>query len=364
MAGNGDFVVGAMRRIYPSKLMLITLFLICAFGFIVYQRTHKLRVFVLHSYHPTMTWVEGLELGLAQVFAKRRYVDMRYFYMDTKQRRSSTYLTRISRDAMMAIKQYKPDVLIVFDINAQKLVAKKLVNNPNYKVVLAGITDSNDLVEFSAAGNITGVLEKIPVKAIQEVLALMLPKSKKVFYLSDDSPSAEQLDRDISHEDWGKFSLIAHKKVKSFEQWQQEILSAQSRADVILISTYQTVLDKKKHISAEKLVEWTQSHSKVPVIGLYESFINDGGYLAISVASFEQGYTAAKIALFLLEKRIEIKNIPFIRSQMFQLQLRKQKVLKYYPQITIPVILEAFSKTKWQLDDVTIRPLEGTTELK
>ncbi len=340
-----------------SRLILIACFLVMAFGFIIYQRNHKLRVFILQSYHPTMSWTQGLRDGVAQVFKKRHYIDVRSFYMNTKNKHSKEYLRRIGRDAIAAIKHYKPNVLIVFDINAQKLIAKTFVNDPAYTIVFAGVTDTKDLIKFKSSKNITGVLEKIPVKAIQEVLSLMFKKGRNIYYLSDDSITARQLDKDVPNENWGEFNFVAHHRAKTFKNWQKYVLEAQSKADMILMSTYQTIIYKKKHISPIKLVDWTLKHSKIPVIGLDESFISNGGYLSISVASYEQGYTAAKIAMFILEKKIQIDKIPFIKSQMFQLQMRKQKVLKNYPGVVIPLILEAFSKTKWQLDDVIMKEL-------
>lgn len=337
-----------------KQLTLITIFLFVAFSFIVYQRTHKQRIFILHSYHPSMTWVKGLETGVSQVFSKRRYVDIRHFYMNSKRKHSPAYLKRISQEALKAIKLYQPDIVIVFDTIAQRYVATKLVNKPQFKVVVAGVIESHDLAKFENATNVTGVLEVIPVKAIREVLGLMMPSKNRVFYLSDDSHSAKQLDKDVPQQDWGEFNLIAHKRSKTFKEWQQAVKQAQTKADILLISTYQTVHENGKPLSPIKLIQWTLANSNIPVIGLYESFINDGGYLAISVTSFEQGYTAAKIALFLLERKIKIQELSFVKSQMFQLQMRKHMALKLYPQIQIPIILEAFSKTKWQLDDLMI----------
>lgn len=345
------------KKIQVSRLVVISIFLLVSFSFILFQRTHKLRIFVLHSYNARMQWVKGLEAGMAQVFDKRHYIDMRYFYMNTKIRHSQSYLKRISREAYNAIKRFKPDIIIVYDTNAQQLVATKLANHPKYKVVVAGVTGSDDLIKFIQANNITGVLEAIPVKAIRETLSLMLPKSNRIFYLSDNSVTAQQLDKEVPVANWGRFQLIAHKRAATFAEWKHAVSMAQSTADVILISTYQIVSKNGKRVPPKKLIAWTMAHSKIPVIGVYESFINDGGYLAISVASYEQGYTAAKIALYVLEKKTAITEIPFIKSQMFQLQMRKHQVLKHYPGVVIPVILEAFSKTKWQVEDLSIKGL-------
>lgn len=346
-------------QFFNSRLFVIGLFLFISLGFILYQRTHKLRVFVLHSYHSSMPWVHGLETGLEHVFKKRQYIEMRSFYMNTKRKNSPAYLRRITKEAIALIKRYKPDVLIVFDIDAQKLVAKRLANKLNCKIVLAGITDSDDLIDFKLASNVTGVLEKIPVKVVTEVLSLMVKKERRLYYLSDNSLAANQLDKDIIKERWAPFTLVAHNKAQTFSLWKQYVLEAQTKADVILLSTYHMVKEEGKKMSSLKLIQWTLAHSKIPVVGLYESFVNDGGYLAIAVASYEQGYTAGKIALFLLEKKLQIDRVPFVQSQMFQLLLRKRLILKHYPSITIPMILEAFSKTKWQLDDLLIKKLRN-----
>lgn len=338
--------------IKSSRFYYVVCFLIIAFSFIGYQRTHKLRVFVLYSYHKQMPWVQGLQAGIDQVFAKRHYVDFRYFYMDTKRKHSQSYLSRTAREAKLAIDHYQPDVLIVFDYNAQKWVASNFIKQKTFPVLVSGVTADQDLVAYQRTKNVAGVIEKTQVRAIQEVISLMFPKAKKLYYLSDNSPSAQQLEVDVSKSDWGKFALVEHAKVDSVSEWKQHILKAQQQADVILVSTYQTIRDKKRFPTPEKLIEWTLSHSRIPVIGLYESFVIDGGYLAISVASFEQGYTAAKLALFLIEKKITIDQIPFITNQTFQLQMRKHQALKHYPDIQIPVILDALSKTKWQLDDI------------
>ncbi len=341
----------------PKKLTLIIVFLCLSMSFLLYQRTHKLSVFVLHSNSSSMSWVQSLERGLDTVFKNKRYIDIRSFYMNTKQKTSRSYLKRISREAISLIQRYKPDVIIVFDTDAQQLVVKKLIGKFENPIVLAGVTNIKDLKLFEKEANITGILEKIPVKVVQEILSLMLPKKNRIFYLSDNSSSARQLDKDIINENWGEFHLIAHKRVSTFEQWKRSIMDAQTQADVILLSTYQMVYDHGKQVSPMKLVQWTLDHSKIPVIGLYESFVNDGGYLAIAIASVEQGYTAAKMAMFLLDKKVKIDKIPFTRSQTFQLQIRKRLVKQYYPDITIPSILEAFSKTKWQLDDLSLKKI-------
>lgn len=354
MADDGDYLVFESLQ-YPKRATLIIVFLCLSLSFLLYQRTHKLSVIVLQSYNQSMPWVQGLERGVESVFKSKRYVDVRTFYMNTKRMTSKSYLKRVGSEAIELIQHYNPDVVIIFDIDAQKLVVEKLMGKFNNPIVLAGVTDAKDLSKYQQAVNITGIVEKIPVKVVQEILSLMLAKKARVSYLSDNSASAIQLDKDISNENWGDLDFVSHNRVESLADWKKAILKAQTDSDVILLSTYHMVFDNGKQVPTIKLIQWTVENSKIPVIGLYESFINDGGYLAIAVASVEQGYTAAKIAMFLLDKKISIENIPFSQSQTFQLLIRKRLVREHYPNITIPSILEAFSKTKWQLDDLPLK---------
>ena len=309
---------------------------------------------ILHSYSSSMPWVQGLERGVDSVFKDKRYIDIRSFYMNSKFKHDKAYLKRRSKEAIDLIRRYKPDVLIVFDTDAQQWVVNKLMGKYDGAMVLAGVISTSDLKVFENAPNITGIVEKIPVKVVMETLSLMLPNKNRIYYLSDNSTPAKQLECDIANENWNTFNLVAHKRVQTLAQWKRSILEAQDKSDVILLSTYHVIFDHGKQVPSLKLIQWTLDNSKIPVIGLYESFINDGGYLAIAVASAEQGYTAAKMAMFLLDNKAKIEKMPFTQSQTFQLQLRKRLIKEHYSDIIIPSLLEAFSKTKWQLDDLSL----------
>ena len=91
-------------------------------------------------------------------------------------------------------------------------------------------------------------------------------------------------------------------------------------------------------------------YSKLPVVGLYESFMVDGGMLAIAISSMEQGLTAAQMALKVVEKKIEIKEIPVQQGRTFSLFIDKPELLKHFPDAQIPMILDAFARSHWSTD--------------
>ena len=339
------------------------LFLLAVFSFLGYQRQHKPRIFVLHSYNANMPWVQSLNQGMRNIFSDKAYISLRYFYMDTKHYHSKLYLERIGKALSATLDAWQPDILIAFDQEAQNMVVQKFANSKATKVILAGITDSNRWLEYDKTPNFTGITEQIPVKAIREILSLIFRNQKRIYYLSDDSIAAKTLDKTLRLQDWGSYELVAHKRVKTFAQWQAAVNEAGKKADILLVSIYHTIVDGKKQVKPRYLVSWMNKHSRIPVVGVYESFIIDGGMLAIAISSLEQGYTAAWLALNIIEKKLSIQDVPLIHGKTFSLFMHKKTLMKRFPDIHIPVILDAFSKSHWSLDalstpDIGLSPIE------
>ena len=86
----------------------------------------------------------------------------------------------------------------------------------------------------------------------------------------------------------------------------------------------------------------------------YEAFIIDGGMLAIAISSLEQGYTAAWLALNIIEKKLTIQEIPLLHGKTFSLFIQKKMLLKRFPQVHIPVILDGFFQITLELRSVVV----------
>jgi ABC-type uncharacterized transport system substrate-binding protein len=333
-------------KIKPFTLLCSGLFLLLVFTFLGYQRLHKPRILVLHSNNANMPWVQSLNQGLSAVFADKAYISLRYFYMDSKRGYSEQYLKRVAKALHATIKAWKPDIVIAFDNDAQTLAVRELSQSDDVKVILAGITDARRWLEYENTPHITGITEQIPVKAIREILSLMFHNQKRIYYLSDDSTLAKTLDKSIINEDWGAFDLVVHKRVKTFEQWKAAVREAQTKADILLVSVYHSVIDGNKEIQPKSLVDWMNKNSQIPVVGVYEGFIIDGGMLAIAISSTEQGYTAAWLALNIIEKKLTIQEIPLLHGKTFSLFMQKE------------MILDAFSKTHGSLNGFSIPDMD------
>lgn len=326
------------------------LFLIVVFSFLSYQRLHKPRVFILHSYPDTMPWVQSLNQGVRSIFDNKAYISLRYFYMNTKHHHSQVYMEHITKTLKTTIDAWHPDIIVAFDDDAHKIAVQEFANSPDIKVILAGITDSRRWREYELTPNITGITEQIPIKATREILSLMFRNQKRIYYLSDNSTAATTLDKAITKQDWGSYELVGRQRVETFDQWKAAVHEAEKKADILLISVYHTIMEGGHEVLPKQLVRWMNENSKIPVVGVYESFIIDGGMMAIAISSLEQGYTAAWLALNIIEKKLTIQEIPLLHGKTFSLFIQKDKLLKRFPEVHIPVILDAFSKSHRSLN--------------
>lgn len=335
-----------MRRLSVAQWGSL-LFLIIACAFLAYQRLHKPRILVIHSYHPQMPWVQSLNLGISTVFSHKAYISLRYFYMDSKHNNTPRYLRHMQLSILNSIRNYKPDVVLTFDPDAQAVIANLLNKGLQDRIIFAGITSDRRWELFHKLPNVTGISETVPVAAIREILSLVFRERRKIYYLSDNSSAAKYLDKDILQQNWGSYQIVAHKRVSTVKAWKKAVLDAQQRADILLISVYHSLRDGKQWVKKKPLVRWMNTHTTIPVVGLYESFVADGGWLSIAISSMEQGITAAKIAYKLVENKEDITAFPLQKGKAFSLFINKKQLKKHFSDAQIPMILDAFSHSHW-----------------
>lgn len=334
-----------------NKIIFIVLFVSIALSYIFYERAHKLRIFILHSDSKHSHWVKEVEKGIDMVLSGKNYITVRHYYMNSKKQRSLSYIQRVSRMAKHAILAFSPDVLLVFDANAEKFVANYFIKEHLTNVIISGMVSPKTLIKYQKRKDVIGVIEHIPVKALREILTLMFPEKKKIYYLSDNSLTGKKITSFIEKASWPNYDLIQVNKVNTFKDWKNAVDFARKKADILLIGTFKSIKKEQKIVPAKKLIQWTIENSKIPAVGLYTSFYDNGGLIAISVRAKEQGYTAAKLGLNLLERKMTFEDLAYVKSQTFELHLNKKGIKTYYPEVKIPIILDAFSKADWELPD-------------
>ncbi len=313
----------------------------------------KPRVMILHSYHPNYPWTRDVDLGISRVSAKwSRYAITRY-YMDTKKHFGKEWLRYAGISARRAIDRFAPDVLIAVDDMAQKLAAKHYVDNPRINIVFAAVNGLIKAYGYEGAERVTGIYEHKPLQALKEMILTMNaskenPKeTPSVLYLMDPSPSMIRDKKFIEAFDWDPIKFSESIIAEDYDQWKQQVTELEQRGiDYLLVANYRTLPRSEREPdvpSPKEIMQWTEAHSPVPVIGVNIFNVEDGGAIAIGASPFEQGEVAAAMAEEIIEKGLRGGVIPMVVNHQYIVAINQTVLGKR--NLNLPTIYEIFART-------------------
>lgn len=329
-------------------MLFISLFI----GLVINGKNSR-KVFVLQSYYTDYPWTNSVGAGLDSILKKQDLVKVKTYYMDTKRNPSEDFKKKTAALATKIIDSYKPDVLIAVDDDAQQYVAKNFVNSKNMAIVFLGVNDNAATYGYDKANNVTGILERVPVKALIDVANVVLKdkidkKTRKIkaMHVGDQS-NIVVLDDKYMHNypNLENIELLPSHLVKTQNQWKKAVLDANSKIDVLIITNSgKQLLEKEgstKFVDSKELISWTIQHCKHPIIGLNDFLVGDGLPFALSVSPLEFGVAGGRMALEIINKKIPISNVskqfPITKSDHFVVTMRPKEVqnsdLKRLPEI-------------------------------
>ncbi|MCP4696413.1 MAG: hypothetical protein GY862_06150 [Gammaproteobacteria bacterium] len=357
---------------------MMALFFISLAVYLVWSAIHRPRVFVLQSYTTSYSWTRDVDKAIRKVLLGRPY-DVKYHYMDTKKHSSEEFKRVAGHLARKQINEWKPDILITVDDNAQSLVAicyidpaKVDINqirtakkpevralfgrchadHPDIKVVFSGIGAQPEDYGFLGQKNVTGITERMDIPALKEALLIIAGQMKKPHFRVtapiDDSTSGvynrDSLNR-LKAKIEPKGISISPKVIKTFPQWQEMVAQTNEEADLLLFSNYHTIkcgTGSKQRVPPGDLIKWTEANSRIPGLGAWGFYVADGGMLSVGVSPFEQGEIAARMAVEIIEKGTEPGQMEIKTTHQSIIFMRKP--LMRYDGMEFPRIYEAFAR--------------------
>ncbi|CAK0763618.1 ABC-type uncharacterized transport system, periplasmic component [Gammaproteobacteria bacterium] len=183
-----------------------------------------------------------------------------------------------------------------------------------------------------------------PTNRIEEGSTLM-PKMARILNLGDKSEAVRSDEVFIRIFDWHPLRLVESRLVETFPEWQAIVEGAAARADFILTTDYRALTRSATDstlVSPQEVVQWTVTHSPVPIIGTNGFFVTDGGYLAIAASPFEQGEVAARMLLEIVEQGTFPKAIPITWTRQFILFMRGKGIRE--KGLRLPRFYESFAR--------------------
>ncbi|MGE5492352.1 MAG: ABC transporter substrate-binding protein [Actinomycetota bacterium] len=309
------------------RKILIVLLLLATSALVVGFNLDKPRVLVLHSYDKDYAWSRDVNAGLRRVLDDKPHYAVRWFYMDAKRHPWPDYKENIGRSARRMVDDWKPDVVIAVDDDAQAYVMKHYAGRPDIRIVFAGVNGEPAAYGYEGAGNVTGILERKELAFVKDtLLTLAAGRPVRVVHIGDNSESVANDDRYMRSLDWRPVQMLDSRLVDSFEAWQAAVLATAGKADFIITTNYRKLprsAGDKALVPAREVVRWTVEHSPVPVIGTNGFYVEDGGALAIGTSPYEQGEVAAGLAVELIEKGTPPASLPVRAGRQFVVYMRE-----------------------------------------
>ncbi|WP_150104375.1 ABC transporter substrate-binding protein [Shewanella sediminis] len=262
-------------------------------------------VLIIESYHQEYEWDKNYNKGIVSILGNEH--DYHHFYLDTKRLPQPLFIAR-AESAWEAFEKLKPDLVVLADDNAIKLLHKRFVNT-EMPVVFLGLNTNPRTYNIHNQKNFTGVLER-PLFKRSLLLAnqLLIEKTDKRFMVLFDNSktsiaSLEQITPSLDSIKMGKVSLD-FVLTSNFSAWKTCISEAKEKGyDAIFIGLYHTIRDSSgNHVSPEQVIAWTREHSPLPHFGFWEFTIgpdkNIGGYV---LDAYLHGQHAGRLMKQILE---------------------------------------------------------------
>jgi len=337
-------------KIKPEKF-LVGLFLVVSLVLFAWFNVTRPSILILHSYDTEYAWVRDINIGLNRVLGNKYIYHIRWYYMDTKRHPSKEYKASAGIAARRVIEETEPDVVIAIDDDAQKYVARYFINHPKIKIIFAGVNNDVSDYGYDKAKNATGILERLPLMAMQETFQIAsnfksLDHPIRLAYLGDNSETVSGDLKQIQSFNWSPLQFIAAKRVNTWPEWQAAVEELGKQADVILVTGYRR-LSRSATVStlvpAKEIVEWTEAHSKIPVISGNGFYTEEGGMLAIGTSPYEQGEIAGEKALEIVEAHKSPDGLPIVSSNQFIVTMNGSKMKARG--FSLPRVYEAAART-------------------
>ncbi len=342
------------------KVTIITLLVALLFGTAVYLGQSQKRILVIHSFNANSAWVKQINHGIdtylknnGEVAGK---VSIDYYYMDMEspiRQKCEAYLTEM-RNAEKILEDREPDIVIISDDIAQRLIGIRLAtfqsskndylkrnadwlikngscsNNQDIKenlisemrslslthlpeVIFTGIDNDAEEYGYQDAANVTGIFEHRYMASVKETLQDLyraIPESSekpaKVTILSGKSSMTDHEKKrmrsdllSISFNVPLKWSGL--EEVSTWGEWKEAVLQANQNQAMIFIAGYGDIAREQ---TEESVVRWTEACAQYPVLGSSASFITAGGMLTNTVSGREQG----QVAMDFVKQRLDSSN--------------------------------------------------------
>jgi len=267
------------------------------------------RLLIVHSFHAELTWCISINDGIMDRI-KDTGVIWDTFYLDAMRHPDTTWIKHAGELAMAKVAEFKPDIMITADDEAQQYFGQNYINS-DLPIVFCGVNADASKYGYPAS-NITGIIDRPHFNKALELARRFFLIERIAILSSDDINSMGAIT--FIKERLDENEKVTFKFVNNYNDWKKEIMSYNDSVDLIAIYKYHTIIDNTtgKVLSHYDVLNWTLENTKLPTIGFYELSIKDGLLMGVVESGHTHGYKAADYAIALLEGA-SISSLPIIQ---------------------------------------------------
>ena len=268
------------------------------------------KVLLVHSYHAEYPWVATISEGVGSIFSGTG-VELETFYMDTKRRTDEAWKVRAGEQARQKVEDWRPDVVIAVDDNAQQYFAMHYVGKA-VPFVFCGV-DADPAKYGYPASNITGIIERPHFRETLRLAGTLRPIRRIAVLSNNDETSVAAFG--FMKEDRLDVEVVEWNLVNDFEEWKQAVTRYNGTVDAIVCRSYQNVKDRAtgKRVEPAEVGRWTAENATVPTMAFHDFEIEDGLLVGVVKSGVEYGQKAAGYALAILQGT-PVENLPITRA--------------------------------------------------
>ena len=273
-------------------------------------QAEALRILRLDSNHAEFAWSGEIHRGVLEGLAANGYevddenVMLDVFYLDTKRNTTPEYFEQISEDAIAYIRETQPDLVIVNDDNATRLVVQPM-RDEGIPFVILGLNGSPQEYELEGSANVAGILERPHAAEMAGWIERVFGEASRVSVLAEESLTSERMFGDGSVQETieaTSVEIVDMTYTNDFTAWQAYVNEVSQNSDVLFLGAYSTLRGENGEV-VEPLaaLTWTLENSDIPVMGFWEEAVHIGTLGGPIISGYTQGYEAAVLAARVLD---------------------------------------------------------------
>ncbi len=245
------------------------------------------KILWVDSYNSDYEWSSGIEKGLRDALHGSG-VELRVFHMDTKRHLEEDFHRQAGQRARKIIEEFRPDVVIASDDNAQRHLVVPYLKDTDLPVIFCGVNEDLDNYGYPCS-NVTGMIED----EMAEGLVMHLRRLAKGAHAGIMGADVHTM-RVVADQYNKQFfdGQLRYYLVRSFAEFKEAFLRAQQEVDMLLFRNNSGITGWDA-AAAEAFVA---EHTTVPT-GSVLPWMKPYNLLTIAKIPEEQGQYAGTTAL-------------------------------------------------------------------